>query len=51
MARVLVLDKHAVYRTGLRVLIGTQMPRAEVLEVESPVQALALTQESAVAAA
>ena len=45
MTRVLVLDKHAVYRTGLRVLISTQMPRAEVLEVESPVQALAEIQE------
>lgn len=45
MARVLVLDKHAVYRTGLRVLISTQMPRAEVLEADSPVQALAQIQE------
>jgi DNA-binding NarL/FixJ family response regulator len=45
MARVLVLDKHAVYRTGLRVLISTQIPRAEVLEADSPVQALAQIQE------
>ena len=45
MARVLVLDKHAVYRTGLRVLISTQMPSAEVLEADNPVQALAQIQE------
>ena len=45
MTRVLVLDKHAVYRTGLRVLISTQMPWAEVLEADNPVQALAQIQE------
>jgi DNA-binding NarL/FixJ family response regulator len=41
MTRVLVLDKHAIYRTGLRVLISTQMPWVEVFETDSPVQALA----------
>lgn len=43
--RILVLDKHAVFRTGSRTLISTQMPRAEVLEAESLTQALLQIQD------
>ena len=40
MPRILVLDEHTVYRTGLRSLICARVPCAEVLEATSQVQAL-----------
>jgi DNA-binding NarL/FixJ family response regulator len=47
MPRILVLDEHAVYRTGLREFIGTQIPRAEVIEANSLIQALTLIRNGA----
>ena len=47
MARILVVDDQAVYRTGLRSLISTQMPGAEVLEASSLPQALPQIQDGA----
>jgi DNA-binding NarL/FixJ family response regulator len=47
MPRILVLDEHAVYRTGLREFIGAQIPRAEVIEASSLIQALTLIRNSA----
>ena len=40
MPRILVLDEQAVYRTGLRELIGAKVPCAEVIEASSLIQAL-----------
>lgn len=40
MARILVFDEQNVYRTGLRSLIGARVPRAEVIEASSLIQAL-----------
>ena len=40
MPRILVLDKHGIYRTGLRSLIGAKIPRAEVIEASSLIEAL-----------
>jgi DNA-binding NarL/FixJ family response regulator len=40
MPRILVFDEHSVYRTGLRSLIGARVPRAEVIEASSLIQAL-----------
>ena len=40
MARILVLDEHAVYRMGLCALIRTEMPAAEVLAAKSLIEAL-----------
>ena len=40
MPRILVLDEHAVYRTGLREFIGAQIPRADVVEASSLIEAL-----------
>src|SRR4249919_3125863 len=40
MARILVFDEQNVYRTGLRSLIGTRVPRAEVIEASSRIEAL-----------
>ena len=40
MPRILVLDEHSVYRTGLRSLIGAKIPRAEVIEASSLIEAL-----------
>jgi DNA-binding NarL/FixJ family response regulator len=39
MARILVLDEHAVYRRGLCELISTQMPQAQVLAAKSLIEA------------
>jgi DNA-binding NarL/FixJ family response regulator len=47
MPRILVLDEHAVYRTGLREFIGAQIPRAEVIEASSLIQALTLIRNGA----
>jgi DNA-binding NarL/FixJ family response regulator len=47
MPRILVLDEHAVYRTGLREFIGAQIPRTEVIEASSLIQALTLIRNSA----
>jgi DNA-binding NarL/FixJ family response regulator len=47
MPRILIFDEHSVYRTGLRSLICVQMPRAEVLEASSLIQALSLIQDGA----
>ena len=47
MARILVVDDQAVYRTGLRGLICTQMLGAEVLEASSLPQALPEIQNGA----
>ena len=41
MARILVLDEHAVYRRGLCALISTQMPQAQVHAAKSRIEALA----------
>ena len=40
MPRILVFDEHSVYRTGLCSLIGAEIPRAEVIEAGSLIQAL-----------
>lgn len=40
MPRFLVCDGQSVYRTGLRSLIRTEMPRAEVIEANNPSEAL-----------
>jgi DNA-binding NarL/FixJ family response regulator len=40
MARILVIDEHSVYRTGLRELISAETPRAEVIEASSLIQGL-----------
>jgi DNA-binding NarL/FixJ family response regulator len=40
MARILVLDEHTIYRTGLCALITTQMPQAQVLAAKSLIEAL-----------
>jgi DNA-binding NarL/FixJ family response regulator len=40
MARILVLDEHAVYRRGLCELIRAQMPQAQVLAAKSLIEAL-----------
>ena len=45
MARILVLDEHAVYRRGLCALISTQMPQAQVHAAKSRIEALAQIQE------
>ena len=47
MARILVVDDQAVYRTGLRSLISTQILGAEVLEAHSLPQALPQIQHGA----
>jgi DNA-binding NarL/FixJ family response regulator len=47
MPRILVLDEHAVYRTGLCEFIGAQIPRAEVIEASSLIQALTLIRNGA----
>ena len=47
MARILVVDDQAVYRTGLRSLICTQMLGAEVFEASSLPQALPEIQNGA----
>ena len=47
MPRILVLDEHAVYRTGLRELIGAQISRAEVIEAGSLIQELTLIRSGA----
>ena len=39
MPRILVFDEHSVYRTGLRSLIGANIPGAEVIEANSLIQA------------
>ena len=38
--RILVVDQQAVYRVGLRELIAAKIPRVEVIEASSLVQAL-----------
>ena len=40
MPRILVLDGHSIYRTGLRSLISAKMPCAEVIEASNPNEAL-----------
>ena len=40
LARILVLDEHTVYRTGLCALISTQMPQVQVLAAKSLIEAL-----------
>lgn len=40
MPRILVLDEQGVYRTGLRSVIGAKIPRAEVVEASSLIEAL-----------
>ena len=47
MPRILVLDEHFIYRTGLRILIGAKVPRAEVIEASSLIQALSQIQNGA----
>lgn len=34
MARILVADEHALYRTGLRTILHAALPEADILEVE-----------------
>jgi DNA-binding NarL/FixJ family response regulator len=46
MPRILVLDEHTVYRTGLRSLICAKVPCAEVIEASSLVQALSQLRNS-----
>lgn len=46
MARILVVDEHAIYRMGLCVLISTQMPRDEVIAVHTPIEALLKIKDS-----
>ncbi|MFZ1883804.1 MAG: response regulator transcription factor [Rhodoplanes sp.] len=41
MARILIVDERSVYRTGLRILIETNIPHAKVLEATSPLNASA----------
>ena len=38
MPRILVSDEHGVYRTGLRMLVKTRIPDAEVMEASSPIE-------------
>ena len=45
MARILVLDEHGVYRSGLCALISTQMPQAQVHAAKSRIEALVQIQE------
>ncbi len=47
MLRILVFDEHSVYRTGLRSLICAQMPRAEVIEASSVIDALSVIRDGA----
>ena len=44
--RILVLDEHTVYRTGLRSLICAKVPCAEVIEASSLVQGLSQLRNS-----
>ncbi|HEX5865735.1 MAG TPA: response regulator transcription factor [Casimicrobiaceae bacterium] len=46
MPRIVVLDEHTVYRTGLRSLICAKVPCAEVIEASSLVQALSQLRNS-----
>ena len=46
MPRILVLDEQAVYRTGLRELIDSKVPCAEVIEASSLLQALSQLRSS-----
>jgi DNA-binding NarL/FixJ family response regulator len=46
MPRILVLDEHAIYRTGLCSLICAKVPCAEVIEASSLVQALSQLRNS-----
>ena len=46
MPRILVLDEHTVYRTGLRSLICAKVPCTEVIEASSLVQALSQLRNS-----
>ena len=34
MARILVADEHALYRTGLRTILQAALPESELLEAE-----------------
>ena len=47
MPRFLVCDGQSVYRIGLRSLIRTEMPRAEVIEANNPSEALGQIRASA----
>lgn len=40
MARILVFDDQSVYRTGLRIVISTNIPCAEITEASSLIEAL-----------
>ena len=40
MSRIVVLDEHTAYRSGLCALIAANVPRAEVVEASSLIQAL-----------
>jgi DNA-binding NarL/FixJ family response regulator len=46
MPRILVLDEQAVYRTGLRELIDSKVPCAEVIEASTLLQALSQLRSS-----
>ena len=46
MPRILVLDEQAIYRTGLRELIDSKVPCAEVIEASSLLQALSQLRSS-----
>jgi DNA-binding NarL/FixJ family response regulator len=46
MPRILVLDEHAVYRTGLRSFICAKVPCAEVIEANSLIEGLSQLRNS-----